>query len=69
MSSNRGGQVDLVDDRDDRQVVLERQVQVVDCLRLHALHGVDDQQRAFAGGQRTADLVAGSRRAPACRSG
>ena len=44
-------QVDLVDDRDDGQVVLERQVEVGDGLRLDALRGVDHQQRALAGGQ------------------
>ena len=51
------GQVDLVDDRDDGQVVLERQVDVGQRLRLDALGGVDDQDRALAGGQAARDLV------------
>ena len=51
------GQVDLVDDGDDRQVVLERQVDVGQRLGLDALGGVDDQQRALAGGEAAADLV------------
>ena len=46
------GQVDLVDDRDDRQILLERQIDVGHRLRFDALGGIDDQQRAFAGGQR-----------------
>ena len=51
-------QVDLVDDGDERQVRLERQVDVGQRLRLDALRGVDDEQRALAGGQRARDLVA-----------
>ncbi len=50
-------QVDLVDDGDDRQVVLEGGVEVGQRLRLHALCGVDDQQGALAGHQRARDLV------------
>ena len=53
----RGGQVDLVEDRDDREVLLQRQVQVRQRLRLDALRGVDEQHRALAGLQRPADLV------------
>ena len=50
-------QVDLVDDGDDRQIVLEREVDVGHRLRLDALGRVDDQERALAGGQAAADLV------------
>ncbi len=53
----RRGQVDLVEHRDDVQVVLEREVEVGQRLRLDALRGVDQQQGALAGGQRAADLV------------
>ena len=53
----RARQVDLVDDRDDLEVVLDRQVGVGERLRLDALRRVDQQQRAFAGGQRPRDLV------------
>ena len=50
-------QVDLVDDRDDLEVVLDREVGVGEGLRLDALRGVDDEQRALAGLQRARDLV------------
>ena len=39
------------------QVVLERQVEVRERLRLDALRGIDEQDRAFARGERAADLV------------
>ncbi len=52
-----GRQVDLVEHRDDLQVVLHGEVQVRQRLRLDALCGVDQQHRAFAGRQRPADLV------------
>ena len=50
-------QVDLVDDGDDLEVVLEREVRVGECLRLDALRRVDDEQRALARLQRARDLV------------
>ena len=53
----RARQIDLVDDRDDLEVVLDRQVGVGQRLRLDALRRVDQQQRAFAGGQRPRDFV------------
>ena len=43
----RAGQIDLVDDRDDLELVLDRQVGVRERLRLDALRGVDEQQRAL----------------------
>jgi hypothetical protein len=52
-----GGQVDLVQDHDDLVVGVDRLVDVGQRLRLDALAGVDDQQRAFAGAQRTRHLV------------
>ena len=52
-----GGEVDLVDDRHDLMVVLDRLVDVGERLRLDALRGVDDQQRALAGGEAAADLI------------
>jgi hypothetical protein len=50
-------QIDLVDDRNDFQVVVQRQVGVGERLRLHALRGVHHQQRAFAGLQAARNLV------------
>ncbi len=51
------GQVDLVEDRDQRQVLLERQVDVGERLRLDPLGGVDHEDGALAGLQAVADLV------------
>src|SRR5690606_22736774 len=53
-----GGQIDLVQHRHYFQPLLHRGVAVGDGLGLHALGGIDHQQRALAGGQRAADLVA-----------
>ena len=52
-----GGQVDLVDDRDDLQIAVHRQVDVGERLRFDALGGVHDQHGAFAGGQRAGDFI------------
>ncbi len=52
-----GRQVDLVEHRDDREVVLEREVEVRESLRLDALRGVDEQDRALARGERARHLV------------
>ena len=52
-----GGQVDLVEHRDDVQVAIQRQVEVGQRLRLDALGGVDQQHRALAGLQRARHLV------------
>ena len=51
------GQVDLVQDGHDLEVVLDREVRVRERLRLEPLRGVDDEQRALAGGERARDLV------------
>ena len=48
------GQVDLVDDRDDLEVVVDRQVDVGERLRLDALRRVDDEERALARGEASA---------------
>ena len=47
-SGRARGQVDLVDDRDDLQAGLDGRVGVGDGLGLHALRGIDDQDRPFA---------------------
>ena len=49
--------VALVDDGDDLQVVLDGHVEVRDGLCLYSLRCVDDEQRAFAGGNRTRHFV------------
>ena len=50
-------EVDLVERGDDREVVLEREVAVGEGLRLDALRRVDEEQRAFAGGEAARHLV------------
>ncbi len=52
-----GGQVDLVDERDDREAGVHGQERVRDGLRLNALRRVDHQEHAFARGERSRDLV------------
>ncbi len=53
----RGGQVDLVDYRNDGEIVARCQERVGDGLRLDSLARVDDEQRAFAGGKRARHFV------------
>ena len=52
------GEIDFVDDGDDVQVLLQREVQIGHRLGLHALGGIDQEQSALASGERAADLVA-----------
>ena len=52
-----GRQVDLVDDRHHLEPELGGGVAVGDALRFDALRGVDDQQRAVAGRERTRHFV------------
>ncbi len=47
-----GGQVDLVEDRNDLEVVVERLIDVGQRLGLNALARVHHEQRAFTGSQR-----------------
>ena len=51
------GQVDLVHDRDDLEVVLDRQVGVRERLRLDPLRGVHEEERALARLERARHLV------------
>ena len=53
----RGGQIDFIDDRDDREIVPRREKSVGDRLRLDSLACVHHQQRALAGGERAGNLV------------
>ena len=53
----RGGQVDLVDHRDNGQIVFHGQVKVGQGLGLHPLGGVHHQEHPLAGGQGPADFV------------
>ena len=50
-------QVDLVEDRDDLVVRVDREIDVGERLRLDPLGRVDHQDRALAGGKRARDLV------------
>ena len=49
--------IDLVQDRDDGQVLLEREEQVRDGLRLHALRRVNEEDGAFDGRERTRNFI------------
>jgi len=42
------GQINFVDNRDNGQVLLHRQMDVRDGLRFNSLRGVDDEQSSFA---------------------
>ncbi len=53
----RGGKVDLVDERDDLQMRVHRQLRVGDRLRLNALGRVHDEQHALARRERARHLV------------
>ena len=52
-----GGQVDLVQHRNDGEVPVQCQVEVCKCLRLDTLGGVHQQHRALAGLQRPRHLI------------
>ncbi len=52
-----GRQVDLVQHRDDLEVVVEREIQVREGLGLDALRGIDEQNRPLAGREGAAHLV------------
>ena len=52
-----GGQVDLIDDRQNFKVVLHGEIGVGQCLSLHALRGIHHQHRPLAGGKGTGNLV------------
>ena len=54
----RARQIDLVDDRDDLEIVVDREIGVGQRLRFDALRRIDQQQGALAGGQRARDFVA-----------
>ena len=43
----RAGQIDLVDDRDQLEIVFDRQVSIRQRLRLDALRSIHHQQRPF----------------------
>ncbi len=52
------GEVNFIDNGDNFEVRFERLVEVCKCLRFNALRGIHHQNRAFAGFERAADLVA-----------
>ena len=52
-----GREVDLVDDRDDFEVVVQGEVGIGHRLRLDTLGGIDHKQRAFAGLEAARDFV------------
>ena len=50
-------QIDLVDDRNNFEAVIDGEIGVGERLGLDSLRGIDDEQRAFAGGEGARDLV------------
>ena len=50
-------QIDLVDDRNNRQPLFVGEMHVRHGLRFHALRRIDDQERAFARGQRARNFI------------
>ena len=50
-------QVDFIDNRDNLQVVIQRQINIRQSLRFNALRSVNNQQRTLAGCQRTRNLI------------
>ena len=50
-------QIDLIDDRDDFEAVIDGEIGIGEGLRLDTLRRIDDEQRAFARGQRARDFV------------
>jgi len=51
------GQIDFIDDGNDFQIMFQRHVKIRQCLRLHALGGIDQKQNAFTGCQRSGNLI------------
>ena len=52
-----GRQVDLVEDRNDLVIVVDRLIDIGKRLCLHPLTGIDDEERTLAGGKRARYLV------------
>ena len=52
-----GGQIDLVDDGDDLEILIERKVGVGEGLGFDALRSIDDEEGTFAGLERAGDFV------------
>ena len=50
-------EIDFVDDGNDREVALQRQVEIAQGLGFHSLRGIHHQQRPFTGGQTARHLV------------
>ena len=51
------GQVNLIDDRHDFQIIFKCHIDVSQRLRFHALRRIHDQQRPFAGSQTAGNLI------------
>ncbi len=53
----RARQIDLIDDRHDLEIVVDREVTVGKCLRLDPLRRVHDENSALAGSQASGNLI------------
>ena len=50
-------EIDLVDDGNDFETVIDGEIGIGESLGFDSLRGIDDQERAFAGGQGARDFV------------
>ena len=51
------GQIDLIDDRNDGEILFHRQMNIGNGLRLDPLGSVNDQQRAFTRAEAARDFI------------
>ena len=52
-----GREIDFVDYRENGEVVTRGEKRIGDRLRFNALRGIDDEERAFAGGQGAGNFI------------
>ena len=50
-------EIDLIDDRNDREVIGHRQIHIGNGLGLHSLRGIDEQEGSFASRQTARDFI------------
>ena len=53
----RAGQVNFIDNRDNFQIIIQCQIDITQCLRLHSLRGVYHQHCAVAGRQAAGNFI------------
>ena len=53
----RTGQIDFIDNRDNFQIIVQRQIDIAQCLRLHSLCGVYHKNCPVAGRQAAGNFI------------